>query len=180
VLDDEWTLYEGFFPEGGGRTRMSVQSVDDKYLLVIGGDATCTGGLCPPDRALTTVDLIDIRSGNRLISSTEHAIPQLNAPRQTPATALSKSSDHDQEDRYVLHVVAGRTIAEDGGTDVLTTTEVLSFDRIKVPPRTDGPIIADIVLDEISFLRAGDTESFARERMAAFERARAGPDPKRS
>ena len=37
VLDDEWTLYDDFFPEGGGRTRMSVQSVDDKYLLVIGG-----------------------------------------------------------------------------------------------------------------------------------------------
>jgi hypothetical protein len=135
VLDDEWTLYEDFFPEGGGRTRMSVQSVDDKYLLVIGGDATCTGGLCPPDRALTTVDIIDIRFGNRLISSDEHVIPQLNAPRQTPATSLRKSSNHDQEHRYVLHVVAGRTIAEDGGTDVLTTTEVLSFDRIKVVPQ---------------------------------------------
>jgi hypothetical protein len=83
---------------------------------------------------LTTVDLIDIRSGNRLISSDEHVIPQLNAPRQTPATSLIKSSDHDQEHRYVLHVVAGRTVAEDGGTDVLTTTEVLSFDRIKVAP----------------------------------------------
>lgn len=54
VLKDEWTLYDDFFPEGGGRTRMSVQSFDDQYILVIGGDANCaTGGpgsLCPPAR----------------------------------------------------------------------------------------------------------------------------------
>ena len=30
VLNDKWTLYDDFFPEGGGRTRMSVQSVDDR------------------------------------------------------------------------------------------------------------------------------------------------------
>ena len=135
VLDDEWTLYDDFFPEGGGRTRMSAQSVDDKYILVIGGDATCTGGLCPPDQALTTVDLIDIRFGNRLISSDEHLIPQLKVARQTPATSLRKRRGHDQEHRYVLHVVGGRTLTEEGGTDVLTTTEVLSFDRIKVVPK---------------------------------------------
>jgi hypothetical protein len=142
VLDDEWTLYDDFFPEGGGRTRMSVQSVDDKYLLVIGGDANCaTGGpgnLCQPARPLTTVDLIDIRSGNTLISSDEHRIPQLNSPRQTPATSLKKSSGDHQEDRFVLHVVGGQTVDpqdEEDGTDVLTTTEVLSFDRIKVVPQ---------------------------------------------
>ena len=142
VLDDEWTLYDEFFPEGGGRTRMSVQSVDDKYLLVIGGDANCaTGGpgnLCQPARPLTTVDLIDIRFGNTLISSDEHVIPQLNAPRQTPATSLRKSSGDNQEDKFVLHVVGGQTVApqdEEDGTDVLTTTEVLSFDRIKVIPQ---------------------------------------------
>lgn len=141
VLDDKWTLYEDFFPEGGGRTRMSVQSVDDKYLLVIGGDASCTGGECQPGRPLTTVDIIDIRSGNRLISSDEHVIPQLNSPRQTPATSLRKSSGHNQEDRYVLHVVGGQTVDpqdEEDGTDVLTTTEVLSFNHInpKWPTRS--------------------------------------------
>jgi hypothetical protein len=135
VLDDEWTLYDDFFPEGGGRTRMSVQSVKDKYILVIGGDSSCTGGMCQPTHPLTTVDIIDIRSGNTLISSDEHQIPQLNSPRQTPATSLKKSSG-DHEDRFVLHVVGGQTIDpqdEEDGTDVLTTTEVLSFDRIKVP-----------------------------------------------
>ena len=142
VLDDEWTLYDDFFPEGGGRTRMSVQSVDDKYLLVIGGDANCaTGGpgnLCQPARPLTTVDIIDIRFGNTLISSDEHVIPQLNAPRQTPATSLRNSSGDNQEDKFVLHVVGGQTVDpqdEEDGTDVLTTTEVLSFDRIKVIPQ---------------------------------------------
>ena len=110
VLNDEWTLYDDFFPEGGGRTRMSVQSVDDKYILVIGGDVSCTGGMCQPGHPLTTVDIIDIRSGNTLISSDEHVIPQLNSPRQTPATSLRKSSGDNQEDRYVLHVVGGQTI----------------------------------------------------------------------
>ena len=135
VLDDEWTLYDDFFPAGGGRTRMSVQSVKNKYILVIGGDSSCTGGMCQPTHPLTTVDIIDIRSGNTLISSDEHQIPQLNSPRHTPATSLKKSSG-DHEDRFVLHVVGGQTIDpqdEEDGTDVLTTTEVLSFDRIKVP-----------------------------------------------
>jgi hypothetical protein len=134
VLNDEWTLHEDFFPEGGGRTRMSVQKVDNRYILVIGGSATCTGGMCPSeDRPITTVDIIDTRFGNKLISSAEHRIPQLNSPRQTAATSLSKRSGHDEEDRYVLHVVGGRTLNEAGDTDVLTTTEVLSFDRIKSP-----------------------------------------------
>ena len=65
-------------------------------------------------------------------------IPQLNSPRQTPATSLKKRSGHDQEDRYVLHVVGGQTVDpedEEDGTDVLATTEVLSFNRIKVAPR---------------------------------------------
>ena len=38
----------------------------------------------------------------------------------------------------MLHVVGGQTVApqdEEDGTDVLTTTEVLSFDRIKVIPQ---------------------------------------------
>jgi hypothetical protein len=94
--------------------------------------------MCAPGRPLTTVDIIDIRSGNRLISSDEYAIPQLNSPRQTPATSLKKRSGHDQEDRYVLHVVGGQTVDpedEEDGTDVLATTEVLSFNRIKVPSR---------------------------------------------
>ena len=65
-------------------------------------------------------------------------IPQLNSPRQTPATSLKKSSGDNQEDKFVLHVVGGQTVDpqdEEDGTDVLTTTEVLSFDRIKVIPQ---------------------------------------------
>jgi Kelch motif len=138
VIDDEWTLYDDFFPEGGGRTRMSVQNLDNRFLLVIGGDGSCTGGMCAPGRPLTTVDIIDVRLGNRLISSDEYPIPQLNSPRQTPATSLKKRSGHDQEDRYVLHVVGGQTVDpddEEDGTDVLATTEVLSFNRIKVVPK---------------------------------------------
>jgi hypothetical protein len=141
VLNDKWTLHEDFLPEGGGRTRMSVQGVDDRFLLVIGGDANCaTGGpgnLCQPARPLTTVDIIDIRSGNKLISSEEHQIPQLKEPRQTPATSLWKKSGHGGEDEYVLHVVGGQTVDpqdEEDGTDVLATTEVLKFDRIKIVP----------------------------------------------
>jgi hypothetical protein len=134
VLNDTWTLYDDFFPEGGGRTRMSVQSVDDEYILVIGGDASCTGGECQPGRPLTTVDIIDVRFGTTLISSDEHEIPQLNSPRQTPATSLRTRSGHDHKDRYVLYVVGGQTVDpldEEDGTDVLLTTEVLRFDRIK-------------------------------------------------
>jgi hypothetical protein len=37
VHDDEWTLYDNFLPEGGGRTRLGVQNVDNRYLLLIGG-----------------------------------------------------------------------------------------------------------------------------------------------
>jgi hypothetical protein len=142
VLEDKWTLHDDFLPEGGGRTRMSVQSVDDRFLLVIGGDANCAvggpGNLCQPARPLTTVDVIDIRFGNRLISSAEHEIPQLNEPRQTPATSLWKRSGHGGKERYVLHVVGGQTVDpedEEDGTDVLATTEVLEFDRIKVSPK---------------------------------------------
>jgi hypothetical protein len=82
--------------------------------------------MCAPGRPLTTVDIIDIRSGNKLISSDEHVIPQLNSPRQTPATSLQEKSGHDQEDRYVLHVVGGQTVDpedEEDDTDVLATTE---------------------------------------------------------
>jgi hypothetical protein len=144
VLEDKWTLHDDFFPEGGGRTRMSVQSVDDRFLLVIGGDASCTGGECQDGRPLTTVDVIDIRFGNRLISSEEHEIPQLNSPRQTPATSLWKKGGHRGEDKYVLHVVGGQTVDpedEEDGTDVLATTEVLKFDRIKVVPEWPfGPL----------------------------------------
>jgi hypothetical protein len=91
--------------------------------------------LCEPARPLTTVDIIDIRAGNELISSEEHLIPQLNEPRQTPATSLWKRSGRDQKDEYVLHVVGGQTLDpqdEEDGSDVLSTTEVLTFDRIRV------------------------------------------------
>ena len=91
--------------------------------------------MCQPEHPLATVDIIDMRHGTKLVSSDEHRIPQLKSPRHTPATSLRKSSDHDQEDKFVLHVVGGQSVDpqdEEDGTDVLTTTEVLSFDRIKL------------------------------------------------
>jgi hypothetical protein len=49
---------------------------------------------------------------------------------------LWKRSGHGGQDRYLLHVVGGQTVdPEDDGTDVLATTEVLKFDRIKVAPK---------------------------------------------
>lgn len=135
VGDDEWTLYDDYLPEGGGRTRVGVQNVDDEYLLLIGGDSSCAGGgatnLCAPDQPLTTVDVIDIRHGNELLSSEDHLIPQLKTPRQTPATSLSRRRGLGWGDQYVLHVIGGRTRGP-SGLGVLTTTEVLSFDRIQV------------------------------------------------
>ncbi len=141
VIQDEWTLYDDYFPEGKGRTRLGVKNIDDKYLLLIGGDSTCAGGgspnNCAPDQPVTWVDMVDIKNDNRLISG-DGVIPQLQLPRQTPATSLREikgknrkgKSDH-QKDKSVLYVVGGRTRNE-AGLDVLPTTEVLSFDRINV------------------------------------------------
>jgi hypothetical protein len=118
-----------------------VQNVDDRYLLLIGGDATCAGGgpgnLCPPDQPLSTVDIIEIgwRGNNKLLSSEEYKIPQLKLPRQSPANSLRKrKSTHHQEHRYELYVAAGLTEGEDE-LEVSPSTEVLSFNRIKVAPR---------------------------------------------
>jgi hypothetical protein len=141
VNDDEWTLYDDFLPEGGGRTRLGVQNVDNRYLLLIGGDATCAGGgpgnLCPPDQPLTTVDIIDVRRGkNELLSSEEYTIPQLKLPRQSPANSLRKrTSTHHQEHRYELYVTAGLTEGEDD-LEVTPSTEVLSFNQIRVARRS--------------------------------------------
>jgi hypothetical protein len=133
VIEDEWTLYDDYFPEGEGRTRVGVQNMDDKYLLLIGGDSTCAGGgtpnLCDPDQPVTWVDMIDIKN-NRLISDGS-LIPQLNTARQTPATSLRERKGNNQQDKYVLHVVGGRTRVGDD-LPPLPTTEVLSFDQINV------------------------------------------------
>jgi hypothetical protein len=133
VIKDEWTLYDDYFPEGRGRTRVGVQNIDDKYLLLVGGDSTCAGGgpnLCASDQPVTWVDLVDIKNNNRLISD-EDLIPQLKFPRQTPATSLRKRKGNNQQPKYELYVVGGRTRGEEG-LDVLTSTEVLSFHRIQV------------------------------------------------
>ncbi|MBX3191838.1 MAG: hypothetical protein KF819_32910 [Labilithrix sp.] len=126
VERDTWTLYGEMLPEG--RSRLAVQNLDDEFLMLIGGDAACAGGgagnLCTGDRPLANVDLIDMKRNNRFISGTDHWIPQLLTPRQTPATALRKKKHGDE---WELHVIGGRTPAG-AQLDVTTSSEVLSFD----------------------------------------------------
>ncbi len=131
VSKDKWTLHDDYFPEGQGRQRLGVQNLDNKYLMLIGGDSTCAGGggaNCEPDQPLTWVDLIDIKKNNRLISD-DSLIPQLQIPRQTPGTMLIRLNGHGP--KYSLFVVGGRT-RDSEGLGALTTTEVLSFHRIEV------------------------------------------------
>lgn len=134
VIKDEWTLYDDYFPEGEGRTRFgAVQNIHDKYLLLIGGDATCAGGWgvgCPADEPTTWVDIIDIKRNNTLISD-DNLIPQLNIPRQTPATILGRMKGNNLQDKYILYVIGGRSF-NGGGYSTLGSTEVLSFDGINV------------------------------------------------
>jgi hypothetical protein len=112
VIEDEWTTYDGFFPQGEGRSRLgAVQNIDNKYLLIIGGDATCAGGpgsICDPDQPVTWVDMIDIKN-NRLISD-DNLIPQLKVSRQTPATSLIKrKGNKHHQDKYEVYVIGGQT-----------------------------------------------------------------------
>jgi hypothetical protein len=139
VVTDTWTLYDDYFPEG--RQRLGVQNIDNKYLALIGGDSTCAGGggsTCDSDQPINRVDLIDIKNNNRFISSDDYSIPQLQIPRQTPATSLRKGKGKNQKDKYSLYVIGGRSRICDvepppsSGLCELTTTEVLSFDRINV------------------------------------------------
>ena len=133
VIQDTWTLYDDYFPKEG-RQRLGAQNIDNKYIALIGGDSTCAGGggaNCESDQPLTRVDLIDIKDNNRLISSDDYLIPQLQFPRQTPGTSLRKGKGKNQKDKYSLYVIGGRTRDADG-LSALTTTEVLSFDRINV------------------------------------------------
>ncbi|WP_437913929.1 hypothetical protein WME73_47470 [Sorangium sp. So ce302] len=130
ITRDKWTLYDNF---GVGRTRFGARNVDDKYLLLIGGDANCTGGACPPDQPLRRIDIIDVRHRDpRFISSDDYVLPQLNSPRHSPATSLRKMKGNNQEDKYMLYVVGGRT-RDNAGLGVLTTAEVLSFPKINPP-----------------------------------------------
>lgn len=128
VAADKWVLYDNYFPQGG-RTRLAVETVGNKYIIVIGGDSTCAGGgpgnECPPDQPLTRVEVIDIEDDNKLLSSPDYVIPQLIKPRQTPATALikQKNNDMDSKTKYSLFVIAGQS--RDGRT--LPTTERLDF-----------------------------------------------------
>ena len=62
--------------------------------------------------------------------------------RMAPADARHEPVEKKERprgpDKYVLHVVGGQTIDpedEEDGTDVLATTEVLQFDRIRVVPK---------------------------------------------
>lgn len=125
VQSDKWTLYDSYLPDG--RTRLAIANIDDKYLMLLGGDASCAGGgagnLCTPDHPIRTVDLVDLLNGNTLISSRTHAIPQLQFTRATPATALRKNKN-----LYELYVIGGRTLAT-GRLDVTTSSEMLIFDR---------------------------------------------------
>ena len=132
VIADTWTLYDDYFPEG--RQRLGVQNIDNKYFVLIGGDSTCAGGggsTCDSDQPINRVDLIDIKNDNRFLSSDDYLIPQLQVPRQTPATSLREGKGKNDKDKYSLYVIGGRTRDEDGLRE-LTTSEVLSFDRINV------------------------------------------------
>jgi hypothetical protein len=129
---DEWTIYEDYFAEGEGRTRFGVQNIANKYLMLIGGDPACAGGsVCASQQPLTTVDLIDIRHGNNLISHLDYDIPQLTTGRQSPATGIRFKQGNNQSAKYMLYVVAGRNRIPMGGLQVLTSSEVLAFDRIR-------------------------------------------------
>ena len=132
VKKDKWTDLETSLSEG--RTRMAVQNVDDKYIMVIGGDATCPGGtgaMCASDQPLTTVEVIDIGDYHNILTA-EDGVPQLIKRRQTPATVLREIKSGDQKTRYELYVIAGRT-NNDNFTDqgVLNTTEILRFNGIQ-------------------------------------------------
>lgn len=133
VSTDTWTLYDDYFPEG--RQRLGTANIDNKFIALIGGDATCAGGggaNCLPDQPLKRVDLIDIENDNRFISSEDYSIPQLKIPRQTPATSLRK-----QDDEYSLYAIGGRSrfckgVQTSNGLCELITTEVLSFEGIEI------------------------------------------------
>lgn len=143
VAEDEWTLYPDFiapaFPTDQdpllrrqGRTRLSVQAVGDKLLMLIGGDAACAGGgqgvVCN-DYPLTNVDLIELGREPRFISGVDSGVPQLNIPRQSPGTALRKKRGKHGADRYELYVVGGKTrTGAENTTSVAPSTEVVSFE----------------------------------------------------
>lgn len=127
LAKDKWTLYEDFVPQG--LTRLSVKNIDDKVLMLIGGDLSCAGGgpgITCADHPVTNVDLIEIGRKPRFVSGVDHGVPQLTIPRQSPGTALRKTKGKHGT-RYELYVVAGRTGTPDD-LSVAASTEVLSFE----------------------------------------------------
>jgi hypothetical protein len=124
VLADEWTNYPDYLP--AGLTRIGVQNLNDKYLLLVGGDLNCAGGgagnRCASDVPTRSFQVIDLTKGNKLTSAPACGLPLLNRGRATPATAVRKVSN-----LYELYVIGGRTPAGTG-TAVEATTEVLTFD----------------------------------------------------
>lgn len=125
VNADEWKNYPNYLP--AGLTRIGVQNVADKYLLLVGGDLNCAGGgannRCASDVPTRSFQVIDMMKGNRLVSAPDCGLPQLTRARATPATAVRKVSN-----LYELYVIGGRTPNGTGGTAVEATTEVLTFD----------------------------------------------------
>jgi hypothetical protein len=131
VVDDKWKLHEGFLSENGGRTRLGVQNMDNKYLFLIGGDTTCAGSTCPSDQPMSIVEIVRIKDNKLISDSDTYRIPQLQSPRHTPATKLVRRRGNNLEAKYVLFVTAGRTRDSDG-LEVLATTETLEFKGINV------------------------------------------------
>jgi hypothetical protein len=148
VLKDKWKTLPHTLSQG--RTRMGVVNVKDEHLIVVGGDATCPGGgpdnPCDPDRPLDTLEVIDIKKGNRVLSSDEYEIPKLNQPRQTPATTLvvrksNKGWKSKKGSKYELLATGGHTCKSpqapdepcSTGIEALRNTEVLKFDEVHSP-----------------------------------------------
>jgi len=140
VLEDEWETLSHTLLQA--RTRMGVVNVDNKHLIVVGGDATCAGGggsNCEADRPLDTLEVIDIKRGNKVFSSDEYQIPKLNQPRQTPATTLAVMKG---KQGYELLLTGGHTCKSpqdpgdpcSTGIEALRNTEVLNFVKILSPP----------------------------------------------
>ena len=122
VLGNSWTIRENYLSIG--RTRMATENLDDKYIIIIGGDRECAGtSTCNPDNPLDRVELIDLRNGDRLLSPEDYPIPQLQIARASPGTAL-----RHVDGTYELYVVAGRS-RDSTGTIVLTSTEKATLDE---------------------------------------------------
>jgi hypothetical protein len=140
IESDTWTITEDFLDPP--RTRLGVLNVDDKYLMLIGGDAHCVGcaGDLGSNAPLTDVNLIDITDNNKVYGVLgADGVPQLQISRQTPSTVLREKRSGDQDPHKEVYVIAGATTCDDTSDGsacrrntmgVRNDVEILCFDRI--------------------------------------------------